>query len=145
MANEFDGGIAEGILPQAFHPLYHIYPFDTPRMLRYQPNVERFRDSMNSAVDDETRQTCVASARKMTTKMNNVSGGVFLSGLLHIWLTFLLPCLHKISARMQLYASNGTSALNGSSFWRMRGSDQGKPLSVDRCDVAPLLLIYIYS
>jgi hypothetical protein len=125
MANEFDGGIAEGILPQAFHPLYHIYPFDTPRMLRYQPDVERFRNSMNSAVDDETRQTYVASAKKTTTKMNNVSCGVsiwFALYLANLW----LPCLHQISARMQLYASNGTSALNGSSFWRMQSSDQGR-------------------
>jgi len=63
MKGEFDGGIAKGLLPEAFH---HTNVLDTPRMLRYRPNVEKFRISLNNATDDETRQACIANAQEQT-------------------------------------------------------------------------------
>jgi len=68
MKVEFDGGIAKGVLPEAFH---HIHVLDTPRMLRYRPNVEKFRISLNNSTDDETRQACIAHTQEQTMTMDH--------------------------------------------------------------------------
>jgi hypothetical protein len=76
MADEFDGGIAEGTLPQAFHPFYHIYVFEEPRTLRYRPHVENFRNLLNSTTSAEKKQACIAKITDQTTRMNRVSGRI---------------------------------------------------------------------
>jgi hypothetical protein len=73
MADEFEGGIVEGTLPQAFHPFYHIHVFEKPRILRYKPHMENFRILLSTTTSDETRQACIAKTMDQTTKMNNVS------------------------------------------------------------------------
>lgn len=73
MADEFEGGIVEGTLPQAFHPFYHIHVFEKPRILRYKPHVENFRILLSSTTNDKTRQACIAKTMDQTRKMNNVS------------------------------------------------------------------------
>jgi hypothetical protein len=70
MKDKFDGGIAKGILPQAFH---HVDILDTPRMMRYRPNVEKLRVSLSNVIDDETRQAYIANIQEQTTIMNQVS------------------------------------------------------------------------
>jgi hypothetical protein len=70
MAAELDGGIVEGTLPQAFH---HIQVLDTPRILRYRPNVDKFRVSLSDTTSDQTRQACIGKFREQTVRMNHVS------------------------------------------------------------------------
>jgi hypothetical protein len=77
MADKFNEGLAEGILPQELHPLYHIYVFETPRIMRYGPNVDRFRTLLSNTTDNETRQVCVAKARELTEKTNKVSARIY--------------------------------------------------------------------
>jgi hypothetical protein len=114
MKVEFDGGIAKGVLPEAFH---HIHVLDTPRMLRYRPNVEKFRISLNNSTDDETRQACIAHTQEQTTTMDHVSDRT----LIYLALTLTFDTL--IIRRMQLYARSGTRALNGLDFCSLRRSD----------------------
>jgi len=83
MKGEFDGGIAKGLLPEAFH---HTNVLDTPRMLRYRPNVEKFRISLNNATDDETRQACIANAQEQTMAKDHVNDKTFID--LALTLTF---------------------------------------------------------
>jgi len=73
MADEFEGGVVEGTLPQAFHPFYHIRVFEKPRILRYKPHVENFRLLLSSITNDEIREACIVKTIDQTTNMNNVS------------------------------------------------------------------------
>jgi hypothetical protein len=72
MTDEVDGGINDSILPQTFHPLYHLYPFETPQILRYRPAVEKFRAVLRNATSDDVKQAYVTKMREETTIMNNV-------------------------------------------------------------------------
>jgi hypothetical protein len=73
MIDQFDEGLTEGILPQLFHPLYHIYVFETPRILRYRPSVERLRTLLSNTTTDESKRDCIAKTIDLTYKMNHVS------------------------------------------------------------------------
>ena len=114
MRDQFDGGIVKGTLPETFH---HINVLDTPRMLRYRPNVEKFRIVLNNTTDDVTRQACITNAQERTMTMDHVSDKTFICSALNLTFDTL------IVRRMQLYARGGTRALNGIDSCSPRRSD----------------------